>query len=159
VARYDKIHLYDVDLGTEVHKESATTEYGDKIVTIDTPFGKIGLTVCYDIRFGSLFNALYRQHVDIITIPAAFTIPTGEAHWEALMRARAIEGFCYTIGACQTGTHSSGRKTYGHSLIVGPWGNIESQLPDSEGVITVDIDLAKIQEIRRKIPVHQHQRI
>lgn len=158
-ARYDKIHMFDVDLGSEAHKESASAEPGTDIVVVDTPAGKVGLTVCYDIRFPGLFNELYRRGAEIISLPAAFTVPTGEAHWEVLTRARAIEGFGYLIGACQTGTHSSGRQTYGHSVIVDPWGAVLACLPKAEGILTADIDLGKVSAARNKIPVLQHQRL
>ncbi len=161
VARYDKIHLFDVAISEkEKYEESATTEPGNKIVAIDTPFGKLGLSVCYDVRFPELFRYLFNQGVEIIAIPAAFTVKTGEAHWELLARSRAVENFCYVIGACQGGMHSNGRKTYGHSLIVDPWGTVIAKKDGVEsGVITASIDLEKLHDIRRSIPVKQHQRI
>lgn len=155
VARYDKIHLFDVTLSaTESYKESDTTEPGDQITVIDTPFGKLGLTVCYDIRFTQLFYDLRNRGAEIIVIPAAFTVPTGKAHWQLLARARAVDTFCYVIGAAQGGTHENGRQTYGHSLIVDPWGTVIAETPKTGNhVIYSDINLEKLQDIRRKIPV------
>lgn len=158
--RYDKMHLFDVIVSeSESYQESATTEPGTDIAIIDTPFGKLGLTVCYDIRFPELFRRLFNLGAEIFTIPAAFTIKTGQAHWEVLTRSRAIENFCYVIGACQTGTHTNGRNTYGHSLIINPWGEIISTLADGMGVITAEIDLNKLRQIRKNIPVADHQKI
>ncbi|MDO8954593.1 MAG: carbon-nitrogen hydrolase family protein [Gammaproteobacteria bacterium] len=159
-SRYDKIHLFDVTVSdTESYKESATTYPGDKVVVIPTPFGKLGLSVCYDIRFPELYRAMFNMGAEIIVIPSAFTVKTGEAHWELLARARAVENFCYVIGACQSGTHSSGRKTYGNSLIVEPWGNVSASLPEGVGVITASMDLDKLHAIRKDIPVAAHQRM
>jgi nitrilase len=159
-ARYDKTHLFDVTVSqTESYKESATTQAGDKIVVIPTPFGKLGLSVCYDIRFPELYRALFNAGAEIIAIPAAFTVMTGEAHWELLARARAVENFCYVIGACQWGTHNNGRKTYGHSLIIEPWGNVAASLSEGTGVITSNIDLEKLYAIRKDVPVAEHRRI
>lgn len=158
--RYDKIHLFDVTVSTtESYKESATTLPGDKIVVIPTPFGKLGLSVCYDIRFPELYRALFNKGAEIIVIPSAFTVKTGEAHWELLTRARAVENLCYVIGADQWGTHSNGRKTYGHSLIVEPWGNVVSSLASGNGVITAELDLEKLHKLRKDLPVCEHQRI
>ncbi len=161
VARYDKIHLFDVIIAeSETYKESATTQPGENIVVIDTPVGRLGLAVCYDLRFPELFRCMMQQQVDIIAVPSAFTVTTGAAHWELLVRARAIDTFSYVIGACQGGTHSSGRKTYGHSLMVGPWGDIQSQKKDmAPGVIYATIDLAHLKKIRQSIPIHKHQKM
>lgn len=161
VARYDKIHLFDVVLSeTEYYKESDTTEPGDKIVTVDTPFGRIGLAVCYDVRFPELFRSLFDNNAEIIMLPSAFTVPTGKAHWEILVRSRAIENFCYLVGAAQGGTHTSGRKTYGHSMIVEPWGSIAAKMDtDDQGIIYADIDLAKVHAARKSIPLQQQRRI
>lgn len=161
VARYDKIHLFDVQLSDEeIYKESDTTEAGQKIVTVDSPFGTLGLAVCYDIRFPELFRYLFNQGMEILSLPSAFTVPTGTAHWEVLVRSTAIENFCYVIAACQGGTHTNGRKTYGHSLIVSPWGEILAEKKDvTPGVIYADIDLKKIHEARRAIPIKNHQKI
>jgi nitrilase len=161
VARYDKIHLFDVVLSaTETYKESDTTEPGNEVVVVNTPFGKLGLAVCYDIRFPELFRCLLNKGAEIIAVPAAFTMPTGKAHWELLARSRAVENFCYLIGACQGGIHSDNRETYGHSLIVEPWGNIAAQKNDREpGIIYADIDLKKVYDARKSIPIQAHQRI
>lgn len=161
VGRYDKIHLFDVSLSEkETYKESETTEPGDQIIVIDTPFGKLGLAVCYDIRFPELFRQLFDKGAEMIALPAAFTVPTGEAHWELLARARAIETFSYIIGACQGGTHANGRQTFGNSLIIAPWGNITAkQNGIEEGIAYAEIDLDKVHEARRKIPVHAHRKV
>lgn len=161
VARYDKIHLFDVAVSaTEVYQESATTEPGQDIVVIDTPVGKLGLAVCYDLRFPELFRALMQRGAEIIAIPSAFTVPTGEAHWELLIRARAVDSLAYMIGACQGGTHSSGRQTFGHSLIVDPWGAILARKDSLEpGVIGATVDLERLKKIRTAIPLLQHQRL
>ena len=145
VARYDKIHLFDVTVSEhEVYKESDSTEAGDTLVVIDTPVGRLGLGVCYDIRFPELFRAMFEKNVQIIAIPAAFTVTTGKAHWELLARCRAIENYCYVVGACQGGTHSNGRKTYGHSVIIDPWGDVVARKESIEpGVIYTEIDLNK----------------
>lgn len=160
-ARYDKMHLFDVELSEkESYKESCSTEPGNKFGIVDTPFGRLGLAVCYDVRFPELFRYLFNQGVEIIALPSAFTQVTGQAHWEVLARSRAIENFSYLIGACQGGRHSNGRATYGHSMIVGPWGNIISQVDDiQEGVIYAKVDLKAVAEARKAIPVSRHQRI
>lgn len=161
VARYDKIHLFDVTISaTEAYKESDTVESGDEIVVVPTPFGELGLAVCYDLRFPELFRSLFNKGAEIFILPSAFTVKTGEAHWEPLTRSRAIENFCYLIGAAQGGIHSSGRKTYGNSLLIEPWGQIVAQKVGIEsGVIYTEIDLKKLYEIRKSIPTDQHQRI
>jgi predicted amidohydrolase len=159
VGRYDKIHLFDVDISqTESYQESATTDPGTDITVIDTPLGKLGLSVCYDIRFPELYRRLFNSGAEIFTIPAAFTLKTGQAHWEILSRSRAIENFCYVVGACQTGTHTNGRKTYGHSLIVNPWGEIINSLDDGTDVITAEVNLEKLHQIRKNIPIGEHQK-
>lgn len=157
-ARYDKKHLFDVVLSeSESYKESDTTEAGDSVVVVDTPIGKLGLAVCYDIRFPNLFSQLFKAGAEIIAIPAAFTVKTGKAHWQLLARSRAVENFCYVIGAGQGGTHDAGRQTYGHSLIVEPWGTvIAEQTQLRPGVIYADIDLAKLHKIRAAIPIGKH---
>ncbi|OGT38904.1 MAG: acyltransferase [Gammaproteobacteria bacterium RIFCSPHIGHO2_12_FULL_38_14] len=161
VTRYDKIHLFDVILSKkETHKESDTTEPGDELVVVGTPFGKLGLAVCYDVRFPELFRHLFKKGAEIITLPSAFTVPTGKAHWELLVRTRAVENFCYVIGACQGGIHSGGRKTYGHSIIVEPWGNIASEKKCTDaGIIYANINLKKVHEARTSIPIKNHQKI
>jgi predicted amidohydrolase len=160
IARYDKIHLFDISLSEkDTYKESQTTEPGNKLVVIDTPFGKIGLAVCYDIRFPEMFRALCNKGAEIILIPTAFTAKTGEAHWELLTRSRAVDGFCYVVGACQGGTHANGRQTYGNSMIVEPWGSIIAKLAGTEsGVIYSNIDLEHLRTIRKSIPIFEHQK-
>ncbi len=160
VARYDKMHLFDVTISDhESYKESATISPGNQMVVVDTPMGKLGLVVCYDIRFPELFRCLFNQGAEIFAIPAAFTVKTGAAHWEVLARSRAIENFCYVIGAGQGGVHANGRKTYGHSLIVEPWGKVVAEKPGTDsGVIYAAVDLEHLREVRNSIPVAQHQR-
>jgi len=161
IARYDKIHLFDVTLGkdSEVYRESDHVEAGDAFTVLDTPFGRLGLAICYDIRFPELFRNFFRLGVEIIAIPAAFTVPTGQAHWETLLRARAIENFSYVIGAGQWGTHANGRNTYGNSMIVDPWGKIVAHLVDGSGIICHSIDREYLLEIRRNFPVLEQQKI
>jgi nitrilase len=161
VARYDKIHLFDVIVvpGKEEHQESATIESGEELVVIDSPIGKLGIAVCYDIRFPELFRALLQHGAEVFAVPAAFTVPTGEAHWEILVRSRAIENLCYFIGACQTGTHTNGRSTYGHSLIVDPWGKKIASLVAGEGFIAANIDLEYSKELRKKMPVIEQRKM
>lgn len=158
-ARYDKIHLFDVELSAkEKYNESDTTQAGNEVVVIDTPVGRLGLAVCYDLRFPELFRLMFEKGAEIIAIPAAFTVPTGEAHWELLARSRAVENFCYILGACQGGVHSNGRKTYGHSLIVNPWGVAQIKQDQEPGVLTGEIDLKFLEEKRRAIPIAEHQK-
>lgn len=157
VARYDKIHLFDVTVSdTESYQESASTEPGTDLTIVDTPFGRLGLAVCYDVRFSTMFHQMFTQGVEIFVIPGAFAVKTGQAHFEILMRARAIENFSYVIAACQTGTHRNGRKTYGHSIIVSPWGNVLESLENEQGIITAEIDLDMLHKIRKDIPVHEY---
>lgn len=159
LARYDKIHLFDVKLNNgDTYFESDTTDQGDKVITVNSPIGVLGLSVCYDIRFSLLYSKLFDNGAQIITIPSAFTVETGKAHWEVLVKARAIEFQAYVIAACQVGTHPNGRKTYGHSMIVDPWGEIlaEAEYPN-QGVICANIDMAKLESIRTSIPVRNHK--
>ena len=160
VARYDKIHLFDATLSQqESYRESDTVSPGDQAVVVETPFGRLGLAVCYDIRFPKLFIALRERGADIIALPAAFTAKTGEAHWHVLMRARAIENFCYMVGATQGGTHVSGRKTYGHAMIIEPWGGVLAQTQtDNADIICAKVELEKLIQLRESIPVQLHQR-
>ncbi|HEX2549562.1 MAG TPA: nitrilase-related carbon-nitrogen hydrolase, partial [Gammaproteobacteria bacterium] len=161
IDRYDKIHLFDVALSNnETYHESGTTVPGNKLTVVNTPFGKIGLTVCYDLRFPELFRCLFNMGAEIFVVPSAFTLSTGKSHWQILTRSRAIDNFCYVIGACQGGTHPNSRKTYGNSLIVGPWGNIISIKKNIKpGIIYGNIDREKIYECRRIIPIDRHQKI
>ncbi len=153
VARYDKIHLFDVTLShDEIYKESDTTQPGKDLIVVDTPVGKLGIGVCYDIRFPEMFRDLFRRGAEIIALPSAFTVKTGTAHWELLSRSRAVENFCYFIGAAQGGQHGNGRKTYGNSLIVSPWGDvIAKNIGENPGVIYADIDLKTLYDIRKSI--------
>ncbi len=159
-AHYDKIHMFDVDLaGGESYRESKNYEPGERAVCADTPLGRIGLTVCYDLRFPHLYRALARAGADILTIPAAFTRKTGAAHWHVLLRARAIETGCYVLAPAQGGVHECGRETYGHSLAVAPWGEIVAEIDGEEpGVTTFEIDLAAVQAARQAVPSLIHDR-
>ena len=158
LARYDKIHLFDVSVSRkETWKESAVYDRGDRAVTADVDVMKVGLSICYDVRFAALYRDYAAAGAQILAVPAAFTKPTGEAHWEALLRARAIETGSYVIAPAQGGLHEDGRTTYGHSLIVDPWGAIIAQIrDDSPGYILADIDLADVDAARAKIPAWQH---
>jgi len=159
-ARYDKNHLFDVSLkeGTEVYAESMTFELGNEVVVADTPFGKLGIAVCYDLRFPELFRCMLDKGVEIIVLPAAFTAITGQAHWEMLVRARAIENLCYVIAAAQGGYHVSGRQTHGDSMIVDPWGVILDRLPHGAGFVRADLDRERLINIRRNFPAIEHRR-
>lgn len=154
-ARYDKIHMFDVELDTgESWRESAAYAPGEQVVTVeDTPVGKLGLTICYDIRFPALFEELGRRACDAITIPAAFTVPTGKAHWHLMQRARAVEASAFVISPAQVGLHEDGRETYGHSLVVDPWGKeLLDMSGDAAGMALCDIDLGRIAEVRKQLP-------
>lgn len=160
VTRYDKIHLFDVNpTEEEQYFESGTMEAGDQIVVIDSPFGRLGLAICYDLRFPELFRCMLSQGVEIIIVPAAFTAMTGKAHWELLVRARAIENLCYLIAANQGGYHVNGRETHGHSMIVDPWGCVLTRLQRGTGVICADINLEQQVALRHKFPAIQHIKI
>lgn len=154
-ATYDKINLFDVQLGAgEMYRESDTFQGGDKAVLVSGPMGaKIGLTICYDVRFAPLYSALARAGAEIITVPAAFTVPTGQAHWEVLLRARAIETHCFVIAPAQGGKHEDGRSTWGHSMVIDPWGKVLAKLDhDEPGFIVADLDLDAVEAARGKIP-------
>lgn len=161
VARYDKIHLFDVDVddATRSYRESSTIAPGHQTKVVDTPVGKLGLAVCYDLRFPELFRQLSGQGAEVLVLPSAFTVPTGQAHWEVLLRARAIENLCYVLAPAQTGRHANGRETYGHSMIVAPWGEVLACRPDSAGVVTTTIDLQHQQALRARFPALTHRRI
>lgn len=154
VARYDKIHMFDVDLATgESWRESNAYAAGDAVVTVETPLGRLGMTICYDIRFPALFEALGQARCDLIAIPAAFTVPTGAAHWHLLQRARAIEASAYVVSAAQVGRHEDGRSTYGHSLVVDPWGEVLLDLGgERAGVGFAHIAPERIAEVRAQLP-------
>ena len=157
VARYDKIHLFGLDLGTEHYHEENTIESGDKIVVVETPYGKIGLSICYDLRFPELYRAM--GNVDMIVVPSAFTETTGKAHWETLVRARAIENLCYVIASAQGGYHLSGRETHGNSMIVDPWGVILDRLPRGSGIVIANINPKYQQSLRNSLPALKHKTI
>ncbi len=159
-ARYDKIHMFDVQLPNgESYRESKVFRPGTEAVLADLPWGKLGITICYDLRFPALYRTLAQAGADLLAIPSAFTKPTGQAHWHTLMRARAIETGCYVIAAAQAGKHENGRETYGHSLVVAPWGDIIAEAGGLEtGVIFADIDLNKVAEARSQVPSLQHDR-
>lgn len=160
VARYDKIHLFDVSVSaTETYSESTHTEPGNQVVVIDTPVGKVGLAVCYDLRFPELFRLMAKQGgAEIFVLPAAFTVKTGQAHWQVLLKARAIENLCYMIAPAQCGTHANGRSTYGHSLIIEPWGSILAiATTDLPQVVSATIDVDKLRALRAAMPVLTHQ--
>ena len=157
VARYDKIHLFGLDLGAEHYHEENTIESGDEVVTVDTPYGKIGLSVCYDLRFPELYRAM--GAVDMIVIPSAFTETTGKAHWESLIRARAIENLCYVIAPAQGGYHLSGRETHGNSMIVDPWGVVLDRLPRGSGVVIANINRDYQTSLRKSLPALKHRTI
>lgn len=161
VARYDKIHLFDVTIPgrDEQYRESSHVTPGRELVIADTPVGKLGLSVCYDMRFPELYRELVSKGAEWLAMPAAFTVPTGRAHWETLLRARAIENLCYVVAPAQTGTHSSGRETYGDSLIVDYWGQVVSRLAKGTGMITAEIDLAKEAETRVRFPALDNRQL
>lgn len=160
VARYDKIHLFDVEIpeSKETHSESKTTVPGNEVVVVDSPFGKLGIAVCYDLRFPELFRLMQARGVEIIILSAAFTFATGSVHWDVLIKARAIENQMYLIAAAQTGHHANNRKTYGHSMIVNPWGKVVSSLADGQGSVLADIDLAYLHQLRGDFPVLKHRK-
>lgn len=154
-ARYDKIHLFGLDLGTEHYKEQTTIEAGDTVVVVETPFGRIGLSICYDLRFPEIYRAM--GDVDILLVPAAFTATTGKAHFETLVRARAIENLAYVIAPAQGGYHVSGRETHGDSMIVDPWGNILDRLPRGSGVVVAAINRSYQEGLRKSLPALRHR--
>lgn len=156
-ARYDKIHMFDVQLANgEIYRESENYQAGNEAIVAATPWGGLGLAICYDLRFPYLFRALAHAGAQIITVPAAFTQTTGEAHWHTLLRARAIETQCFVLAAAQGGQHEHGRSTYGHSLIISPWGEILADGGTNPGVILADIDLKQVAEVRERVPSLRH---
>ena len=159
VATYDKVHMFDVDLGGgEVYSESQAYQPGTRAVLADTPWGRLGMTVCYDVRFPALYRWLAQHGADFITVPSAFTRPTGEAHWHVLLRARAIETGCWVFAPAQTGEHEGGRKTYGHSLAIDPWGAVVADAGVEAGTVMADVDPALVAEARRRMPSLTHDR-
>lgn len=161
VARYDKIHLFDamVEDAHGQYRESDTFEPGDQVVTVDTPAGKLGLAICYDLRFPELFRALRAEGVDWICLPSAFTWQTGDAHWHPLIRARAIENQVWVVAPGQGGQNSSRRRTYGHSLICDPWGRVVAEIGEGPGVVSAELDTAQVENLRTRMPVWEHRRL
>lgn len=159
-ARYDKFHMFDVDLATgETWRESAAYTPGEQVVSVDTPLGRLGLAICYDVRFPALFEALGRLRCDAIRIPAAFTVPTGKAHWHLLQRARAVEASAWVIATAQTGLHADGRETYGHSLVIDPWGDVVLDMGDAAGLGFAMVDPARTDAVRAQLPSLANKRI
>jgi len=161
VARYDKVHLFDVDVADRFgsYRESDTIEPGDTLHTVETPFGCLGLSICYDLRFPELFRQLLQRGAEIIAVPSAFTAVTGAAHWEVLLRARAVENLCYVIGANQGGKHTKTRETFGHSMVVDPWGRVLASREKGAGAVVASLDMTYLQETRQRMPVIQHRRL
>ena len=157
MARYDKMHLFRFTSGDERYDETRTLEPGDRPVAIESPFGRLALSVCYDVRYPELYRAL--GAFDAMFVPSAFTVPTGAAHWETLLRARAIENQAYVIAPAQGGTHAGGRRTYGHSMIVDPWGEILAVQPEGEGVVLAEMDPARIREVQAALPANENRRM
>lgn len=155
VARYDKIHLFSFKKGDETYDEARTISHGQEVVVFDAPFGRVGLSVCYDLRFPELYRAM--GEVTLLLVPAAFTATTGRAHWEVLLRARAIENQCYVLAPAQSGDHLNGRSTFGHSMLIDPWGTITQVLADGEGVVMGEIDTELLTSVRTNLPALQHR--
>lgn len=161
VARYDKIHLFDVELvdSNESYTESKTIEPGDEIVVIDSPFGRMGIAICYDLRFPELFRAMLDKGAELFVVPSAFTAITGRAHWEIIVRARAIENLAHVIAAAQGGYHVNGRETHGDTMIVGPWGKVLDRLPQGSGFVIAEIDEERLASTRRNFPAIKHRKL
>ena len=161
IARYDKIHLFDVIVNDEQseYSESRSYEPGVDIVSVDTSVGNLGLSICYDMRFPELYRALFQRGAELVTVPAAFTKVTGEAHWESLLRARAIENQCYVIAAGQGGRHSQTREAWGHSMIIDPWGTVLAMVEEGEGVATAEINLEFVRNVRARMPIREQQKL
>jgi nitrilase len=157
VVRYDKIHLFSFTKGEESYDEARTIVHGTAVGTVDSPFGRVGLSVCYDLRFPELYRAM--GDCTLIVVPAAFTYTTGRAHWEILLRARAIENQCYVLAAAQGGQHPNGRRTWGHSMLIDPWGEVKAVLPEGEGVVIGDIDPSHLQRVRESLPALKHRKL
>ena len=159
VARYDKIHMFDIDLpGGESYRESNAYRPGDRTVVAETPWGRLGMSVCYDVRFPHLYRALVQAGADFLAVPSVFTVPTGSAHWHVLLRARAIENGCFVFAPAQWGEHAAGRHSYGHALIVDPWGEVLADAGEGVGIVTARIEVARIAEVRRMVPSLTHDR-
>lgn len=160
MARYDKIHLFDVEIdGNERYCESDSLEAGGEIIVVETPIARIGLSVCYDIRFPELYRNMLHQGVELITVPSAFTATTGRAHWEVLLRARAVENLCYVIAPNQGGTHVNGRETWGHSMIIDPWGQVLAEVDYGAGLACADLDFEQLGQLRQRFPALGHRRL
>ena len=159
LAYYDKIHLFDAVLPNEKYSESNTVESGSQPKMAEIDGWKLGLSICYDLRFPELYRHYSAHDCNILTVPAAFTVPTGKAHWETLLRARAIENECYVLAAAQCGDHPGGRKTWGHSMIIDPWGKVIASLDDDEGIITAELSPTKVREVRETLPALTHRRL
>jgi nitrilase len=159
LASYRKIHLFDVDLPGARHRESRSVAPGEKVAVAATRLGRIGLSVCYDVRFPELYRSLVDLGAEVLLVPSAFTVPTGSAHWEVLLRARAIESQAFVVAAAQWGLHDGSRRTWGHSMLVDPWGTILAQVPDGEGIALADLDLAQLHDIRTRLPALRHRRL
>lgn len=158
-ASYDKLHLFDVDLPTgESWRESNTYSPGERAIVVDTPIGRLGLAICYDMRFPDLFRALSDAGATVLSVPAAFTRPTGQAHWHLLLRARAVEAAAFVIAAAQTGVHEDGRATFGHSLVIDPWGDVLLDMGEEAGLGSAEIDPARVEDVRSRVPVLRHRR-
>lgn len=159
MARYDKIHLFNFRKGDEAYDEAATIERGDQVVSFDTPFGRVGVAICYDLRFPELFRALAQlpNPLDLLVLPAAFTETTGRAHWEILLRARAIENQCYVLAAAQGGRHPNGRMTHGNSMVIDPWGEVLARMDKGEGVVVGELDRQRLVETRTSLPALKHR--
>lgn len=157
VIRYDKIHLFSFTKGEESYDEARTIVHGAKVATFDSPFGRVGLSVCYDLRFPELYRAM--GDCTLIVMPAAFTYTTGKAHWEVLLRARAIENQCYVLAAAQGGKHPNGRRTWGHSMLIDPWGEVKAVVEEGEGVVLGDIESHRLQQVRESLPALKHRRM
>ncbi len=158
VARYDKVHLFRFNNGREEYDEGRVLEAGSQPVAFNAGAARVGLSICYDLRFPELYRALMTPPCDLIAVPAAFTHTTGQAHWELLLRARAIENQCYVIAPAQGGRHENGRRTWGHSMVVDPWGEVVAVLPEGEGVVTAELDVARIAQVRAQLPALTHRR-
>ena len=155
VARYDKIHLFGFNKGDEAYDEAATIERGDRVVAFDSPLGRVGVAICYDLRFPELFRAI--GEVDLLVLPAAFTETTGRAHWEMLLRARAVENQCYVLAAAQGGQHPNGRMTHGNSMVIDPWGEVLARMDKGEGMVTAELDRQRLVDIRTSLPALKHR--
>lgn len=158
-ARYDKIHLFGFEQGEERYDEGRVLRAGDVPVAVQAGALRVGLSVCYDLRFPELYRALMQPPCDVLSVPSAFTVPTGRAHWSLLLRARAVENQCYVVAAAQGGLHATGRRTWGHSLIVDPWGEVLAERDEGEGVVFADVDPARLADVRTRLPALRHRRL